>query len=112
MAMKIAEALILRKQLAQKIAELNPLKEQADKGYFKDTVTRIKATDPIPGAEAGTMEASGSDEVTQKTCLITPDSIYESFDAHATALRKLDAAIQEANWQNEIKDIQVPKGLE
>lgn len=110
--MKLAEALILRKQLVQKIGQLNPLKQQADQGFFKDTVTRIKATDPIPGAPADSMAAVGSDEVTQKTCLITPDSIYASFDEHATCLRKLDAAIQEANWSAEIKPLHVPKGLE
>jgi len=110
--MKLAEALILRKQLVQKIGQLNPLKEQADQGFFKDTVTRIKATDPIPGAEHGSIEQVGADEVTQKTCLITPDSIYKSFDEHATALRKLDAAIQQANWQTDIVDVKVPKGLE
>jgi len=109
--MKLAEALILRKQLVQKIGQLNPLKEQAEAGFFKTTVERIKATDPIPHAQHGTPEQSGTDDVTTKQCLIKPDDIYKSFDEHCTALRKLDAAIQQANWQHDITDVQIPEGL-
>ena len=110
--MKLAEALITRKQLVQKIGEINALKDQADKGFFKTTVVRIKATDPIPGAEQGSIEQTGSDDVKTNQCLITPVDIYKYFDEHATSLRKLDAAIQQANWAHEITEVKLPKGLE
>jgi len=109
--MKLAEALILRKQLVQKIGQLNPLKSQADDGYFKEVVKRIRVTDPIPESKDKDLQG-GQDEVTKKTPLITPDSIFESFDEHATALRKLDAAIQQANWAVEIDAVKLPKGME
>lgn len=110
--MKVAEALILRKQLVQKLGEINVFKEQAEKGFFKNTVERIKATDPIPGATSGSAEESGTDDIKSKISLLTADEVFKSHDEHATCLRKIDAAIQEANWANTIKDVKLPSGLE
>lgn len=109
--MKLAEALILRKQLVQKIAELRPLKDQADSGYFKDTVSRIRVHDPVP-TSTNAETAGGTDEITEQKCLIDPDTIYKSWDEHCTSLRKLDAAIQQANWKHDIENVKLPKGLE
>lgn len=108
--MKIAEALILRKQLAQKIEEIEPLKEQAKNGYFKDKVTRIRIHEPIPGA-THPEGAGGTDEVTQSICEITPESIFKAWDELCTCLRKIDAALQQANWEYSIIDVQVPEAL-
>jgi len=109
--MKLAEGLALRKQLVQRIERLEPLKIQAEQGYFKETVTRIRVTDPIPGSTDEKI-AAGTDEVTKKEPLLTPESIFKEFDRLATSLRKLDAAIQQANWTVDLGSYTAPEGMQ
>ena len=88
--MKIAQALLLRKQLEQKVAQLQPIKEMGDKGLFETKVNRINVTDQM-------------DEVSIQTPRMTLGDVTKEFDKYATALRKLDASIQQANWEFEVK---------
>lgn len=95
--MKLAEALLLRKQLAQKVDQLKPIKMQGEDGIFDTKTRRAKVSDEI-------------DEVTITTSKIQLADITKEFDKYATSLRKLDAKIQEANWTAEI-DFAAPEGM-
>ena len=83
--MKIAQALLLRKQLEEKVAQLKPVKQMGDQGLFETKVTRVNVTET-------------TDNVTITTPRISLKEITSEFDKYASALRKLDASIQQANW--------------
>lgn len=87
--MKIAQALLLRKQLEQKVEQLKPIKDLGDKGLFETKVKRLNVTEQI-------------DEVTVQVPRITLSEVTAEFDKYASALRKLDAAVQKANWQYDV----------
>jgi hypothetical protein len=87
--MKIAEALLLRKQLSQKVDQSRPVKMAGDQGAFELRTIRKKVTDDV-------------DQVELTIPRITLADVTATFDFYATQLRKLDARIQEANWLNEI----------
>lgn len=88
--MKIAEALLLRKQLESKVKQLEPLKTAGQNGVYENKVERRKVSDDI-------------EEVTMQIPKLKLEDITAEYDKYATALRKLDAAVQEANWTNELK---------
>jgi len=83
--MKIAEALLLRKQLESKVKQLEPLKTAGENGVYENKVERRNVSDSI-------------DEVSMQIPKIKLSEITAEYDKYATALRKLDAAVQEANW--------------
>lgn len=87
--MKIAEALLLRKQLEAKVKQLEPLKMSGDNGVYQDQINRVKVTDEV-------------DQITMKIARIDIRSVTADYDHYASQLRKLDAAIQQANWQFEV----------
>lgn len=93
--MKVAEGLLLRKQLEAKVAQLQPLKLNGDNGVYQDEIRRVKVSDEI-------------DEAVIKVARVDVGSITREFDHYATQLRKLDAAIQQANWVNELDFSEVP----
>lgn len=83
--MKIAEGLLLRKQLEAKVKQLEPLKNLGDQGVFEMKTTRVKVSEEV-------------DEVKFQVPKISVDDITASYDHYASELRKLDASIQQANW--------------
>ena len=87
--MKIGQALLLRKQLEKKVAQLEPIKQIGDNGLFETKVNRVNVTDQM-------------DEVTIQTPRITLDEVTKVFDKYASALRELDASIQKANWEFDV----------
>ena len=87
--MKIAEALLLRKQLEAKVKQLEPLKMQGDNGVYEFKTERRSAGENV-------------DEVKMQIPRIELSSITKEYDHYATELRKLDASIQEANWKFEV----------
>ena len=87
--MKIAQALLLRKQLEQKVAQLQPIKVQGDGGLLATKVRRINVNAEI-------------DEVSIEVPKITLAEVTKEYDKYATALRKLDASIQQANWKYDV----------
>jgi len=87
--MKIAQALLLRKQLEQKVAQLTPIRNYGEQGLLSTKVMRKNVSDQV-------------DEVTIQTPRVTLDDVTETFDKYATALRKLDASIQKANWEFDV----------
>lgn len=86
--MKIAEALLLRKQLETKVEQLKPLKlSQAE--LFETKVRRVNVTEQI-------------DEVSIQVPKITLADVTKEYDFYASELRKLDASIQKANWSFDV----------
>jgi hypothetical protein len=87
--MKIASALLLRKQLEKKVAQLEPIKKLGDDGLFETKVKRLNITEQI-------------DEVSIQVPKMTLSDVTAEYDKYATALRKLDASIQKANWEFDV----------
>jgi len=87
--MKIAQALLLRKQLEKKVAQLEPIKQMGDQGIFETKVKRVNVSEQM-------------DEVSIQTPRITLSEITKEYDKYASALRKLDASIQKANWEFDV----------
>ena len=79
--MKIAEGLLLRKQLEQKVRQLEPLKLQGDKGLFEVKTMRKSVNENV-------------DELSIQAPKITLAEITKEFDLYASELRKIDTAIQ------------------
>lgn len=95
--MKIAQALLLRKQLEAKVKQLEPVKQAGDQGMFEMHTKRSKISEEI-------------DEVKFQVPKITLAEVTKEYDKYATALRKLDASIQKANWEFDVdfKDSEDP----
>ena len=88
--MKIAEALVLRKHLEQKVKQLEPIKLAGDNGAFELKIERVKVTDEV-------------DDVKLQIPKVELSSITKEYDMYSKALRELDTAIQQANWTAEVK---------
>lgn len=93
--MKIAEALLLRKQLQAKVEQLQPLHNVGERGVFDQAVKRVNVNENV-------------DEITITTPRITLADITRTYDHYASELRKLDASIQQANWECDVKYTTVP----
>ena len=87
--MKIAEALLLRKQLEGKVKQLEPIRQFGDQGVFEMKTMRTKISDEV-------------DEVKFQIPKITLADVTKEYDHYASELRKLDASIQKANWQYDV----------
>ncbi len=86
MKVKLAEALLRRKELQGKVDNVKGIKEQ---NLFEVRVKRVSA-------------AEGIDEVTAAVPKLELSQVTHEFDWHARQLRLVDAAIQQANWTTEI----------
>ena len=87
MKIKLAEALLRRKELQQKVDVLQPIKSD---GLFEVKVTRKPVHE-------------GIDDVIANVPKISIDQVTKSYDWHARQLRLVDGAIQQANWTTEIE---------
>ena len=87
--MKIAQALLLRKQLEEKVKQLTPIKNLGDQGLFEMKTARKKINEEV-------------DEVTFQIPKVAMAEVTKEYDKYATALRKLDGAIQRANWEFDV----------
>lgn len=98
--MKLAEALVMRKHLADKVKQLEPIYINGQKGVFEQKVERHNISDTV-------------DEVTINTPKVKVEDITAEYDKYSKALRELDTAIQHTNWVTELattvdlKDIKV-----
>lgn len=88
--MKLAQALLLRKQLERKVAQLEPLR-LADPKMFEVQTKRMNVTDQ-------------TDEISFHVPKLQLSDVTAEYDKYATALRKLDAAIQHANWNYDLTE--------
>lgn len=82
MKVKLAEALLRRKELQGK---LDVLKQIRDKDLFEVKLKRQKVSDDI-------------DEIVAAVPLMTASQVTSEFDWHGRQLRIVDAAIQQMNW--------------
>lgn len=87
--MKVAQGLLLRKQLENKIDQLEPIRQMGNNGVLQTKVRRINVTDD-------------TDQLEIDVPRVTLAEITAEYDKYATALRKLDASIQQANWQYDL----------
>ena len=87
--MKIAQALLLRKQLEKKVGQLEPIKNMGDQGLFETKVKRLNVGSDI-------------DEVSIQVPKMTLGEVTAEYDKYASALRKIDASIQKANWEFDV----------
>ena len=84
---KLAEALLRRKELNNKVDQLRQIK-QAD--LFEMKYARKAVNDNI-------------DDVTAQVPKLTASQVTAEFDFYARQLRLVDASIQQANWTTEIE---------
>lgn len=84
---KLAEALLRRKELANKIPAMTAIK-QAD--IYQVVTTRKPAHE-------------GLDDVIAKVPKLTLSQVTAELDWHSRQLRLIDAAIQNANWTVELE---------
>ena len=87
MKVKLAEALLRRKELQGKV---DVLKQIHDKNLFEVKAQRKQVTDSI-------------DDIVAMVPKLTASQVTAEYDWHARQLRLVDAAIQQANWTCEIE---------
>lgn len=86
MKVKLAEALLRRKELQGKV---DMLKHIQDKNLFEVKAQRRSVTDSL-------------DDIIAQVPKLTASQVTSEYDWHARQLRLVDAAIQQANWTCEI----------
>lgn len=87
MKVKLAEALLRRKELQGKV---DVLKQIQEKDLFEVKARRQAVAD-------------GIDDVVAQVPKLEAGQVTREFDWHARQLREVDAAIQQANWTTEIE---------
>ncbi|MGD9631426.1 MAG: hypothetical protein AB7V18_19475 [Pyrinomonadaceae bacterium] len=86
MKMKLAEALLRRKELNEKVAQTKTIKTAS---VYEVKSQRMKAHE-------------GIDEVIASVPKLDLAQVTSEYDHYARGLRLIDAAIQQANWTVEI----------
>lgn len=84
---KLAEALLRRKELQSKVDQLHSVLQRRD--LFETVAKRVKVTDSV-------------DDFVAKVPKLTMAQVTAEYDFYASALRRIDAAIQQANWTKDI----------
>ena len=87
MKIKLAEALLRRKELNDKVAQLKTINMQ---NLFEVKASRKSVTENI-------------DDIVMKVPKITIAQVAAGYDWYSKQLRLVDAAIQQANWVTEIE---------
>lgn len=87
MKIKLAEALLRRKELNEKVDQLKKINVD---GLFEVRVKRLNVTDTV-------------DDVTATVPKISLNQVAAGYDYYAKQLRLIDATIQQANWTTEIE---------
>lgn len=87
MEISLAEALLRRKELQQKVEILKKFKD--NNLYYEIRAQRVKVTDGIDDLSANYPKMAAS-------------QVTKEYDWHARQLRLVDAAIQQANWTTKI----------
>lgn len=84
--MKLADALLRRKELQQKVDQLRAIK---DKDIFEFRFERKQVNDSV-------------DDIRAQVPVLEANQVTAEFDYYANKLRLIDAAIQQLNWTTEI----------
>jgi len=87
--MKLAECLLRRKELQQKIDRIEPLRN-ADLYVVK--VKRINVIDSV-------------DDITASVPKMELNQVTREYDHYAKQLRLIDAAIQQCNWTTLVNEV-------
>ena len=87
MKVKLAEALLRRKELQGKV---DVLKQIQDKNLFEIKMSRKQVTDTI-------------DDIVLQVPKLTAAEVTSEYDWHARQLRLVDAAIQQTNWTCDVE---------
>lgn len=95
--MKLAEALVLRKHLEQKVRQLEPVKVNGDNGLFELHTERKNINE-------------STDEIKFQVPKVDLKDVTAEYDKYSKALRELDTAIQRTNWETDI-DYTVADGV-
>lgn len=90
--MKLAEALLCRKELAAKVELLKQIKNIPN--VFERKVARKQVSDSI-------------DDIIADVPKLTASQVTAELDFYSRQLRTIDAAIQQANWQTDLPETQV-----
>jgi hypothetical protein len=88
MEIKLAEALLRRKELKDKVDILKKFKE--NQVYYEVRGQRVKVTE-------------GLEDINANYPKMTASQVTAEFDWHARQLRIIDAVIQQANWSTVLK---------
>lgn len=84
---KLAELLLRRKELNEKVKRLTPIR---DGDVFSIVVNRrMKITETL-------------DDLSAKFPKLELNQVTQEYDHYARQLRQVDAAIQKANWETEV----------
>jgi hypothetical protein len=86
MKVKLADALLRRKELQGKVDVLKHIK---DKDLFEVKARRQQVAD-------------GIDDIVAQVPKLTASQVTKEYDWHARQLRQVDSVIQQANWTTEI----------
>ncbi|NIT13193.1 MAG: hypothetical protein GTN99_02815 [Candidatus Dadabacteria bacterium] len=84
---KLAEALLRRKELQEHVDRLSAINRE---GLFDVKVTRKSAHE-------------GVDDVIAQVPKVSMEQVTHCYNTHARALREVDAVIQQANWETEVE---------
>ena len=87
MKLKLAEALLRRKELNAKVQQLSAIK---DKDLYEVKGKRQRVADDV-------------DDILLQVPLLSAKQVTQEYDHYARQLRLIDAAIQQANWTVEIE---------
>jgi len=85
--MKLADALLRRKELQQKVDQLRQIK---DKDVFEFRFERKQINENI-------------DDIKAQVPVLEANQVTAEFDYYANKLRLIDAAIQQLNWTSDIE---------
>lgn len=86
MKIKLAEALLRRKELGEKVVLLKTVDAKA---LYEVRAKRVNVTESV-------------DDVIANVPKLTAGQVTQEHDWHARQLRRIDAAIQQANWSTEL----------
>lgn len=89
--MKLAEALVLRKHLQDKVKQLEPIYINGQKGLFELKTERRSIGENV-------------DEVTLNVPKVELEDVTAEYDKYSKALRQLDTSIQATNWSTPLVD--------
>jgi hypothetical protein len=84
---KLAQALLRRKELQGKVDQLHNIRKDAT---FELKVQRRQITDSV-------------DDIRAEVPLLEASQVTAEYDSYSSKLRRVDAAIQQANWTAEVE---------
>lgn len=84
--MKLADALLRRKELQQKVDQVRSIKEA---NIFENVMQRRQVNEQM-------------DDITGKVAKLDLNQVTKEYDYYANKLRLIDAAIQQLNWTVDI----------